>query len=658
MISKKYFVADGDTAYFLTEFIIKGSEYCRVYVSDSLALPVSATDRAALLAPVSDWELFNNNIVFYDSKVPASGKYVTIWVGSTPEELDTYVDYSFLTYDNIDDVHTVANNIEDVKSAASVANDLAGIVAITDDIVAVSNIDAEVVKVANIDTDVTTVAGIDAAVTTVSSNATNVNTVALRDSEINTVATNIQDVIDVADNMAEVLDADTNAATATTQAGIATTQAGIATTQAGIATTKAGESSTSATASANSASSASTSASTATTKASEASTSATSAAGSATTATTQASNASTSATNAATSESNASNSASAASTSATTATTQATAAASSAAAANTDAQLSAIAATNSANSASAASTSASNASTSATNAATSASDAADSAAEAADKLPLAGGTLTGNLNLGDNVKAQFGAGNDLQIYHNGSDSYIDDVGTGDLYIRGSDDIRIQKYTGETMIHMDVDGGVFLNYDNAQKLGTTSTGIDVTGSVSASELFVDGGTGYGFAEFGGDLGGFIDLKAPNSDDYDVRIATYSGDGVNITTNTGVGPVRLQHELSTKLETTSTGIDVTGRAKGTLTTDNDGSFNMDTSNNFKCTPTGNFTLTFTNIVSQSGFILLVNSGGHTVSAAATTKVDANALATISTAGTYLVSYFSDGSNVYLTNSAVYA
>ena len=108
---------------------------------------------------------------------------------------------------------------------------------------------------------------------------------------------------------------------------------------------------------------------------------------------------------------------------------------------------------------------------------------------------------------------------------------------------------------------------------------------------------------------------------------------------------------------RFNVSTTGVDVTGRAKGTLTTDNDGSFDMNASNNFKCTPTANFTLTFTNIVSQSGFILLVNTGGHTVSAAATTKVDANALATISTAGTYLVSYFSDGTNVYITNSQAY-
>jgi len=98
--------------------------------------------------------------------------------------------------------------------------------------------------------------------------------------------------------------------------------------------------------------------------------------------------------------------------------------------------------------------------------------------------------------------------------------------------------------------------------------------------------------------------------------------------------------------------------TGSQRGTTVTDNDGSFDMDGGNNFKCTPSGNFTLTFTNIANgQSGFILLVNSGGHTVSAHANSKVDANLLATVSTAGTYLISYFSDGTNAYLTNSAIY-
>jgi hypothetical protein len=82
-------------------------------------------------------------------------------------------------------------------------------------------------------------------------------------------------------------------------------------------------------------------------------------------------------------------------------------------------------------------------------------------------------------------------------------------------------------------------------------------------------------------------------------------------------------------------------------------------MDVTNNFKCTPTGNFTLTFTNITAgQSGFILLVNSGGYTVSAHANTKVSTTALATISAAGEYIISYFSDGTNVYVVNSGALA
>ena len=100
-----------------------------------------------------------------------------------------------------------------------------------------------------------------------------------------------------------------------------------------------------------------------------------------------------------------------------------------------------------------------------------------------------------------------------------------------------------------------------------------------------------------------------------------------------------------------------VTVSANAVGTVTTDNDGSFAMSATNNFKCTPAGNFALTFTAIVAQSGNILFINSGGHTISAHANTKVDANLLATISTAGTYLLAYFSDGTNVYMTNSAIY-
>jgi len=133
-----------------------------------------------------------------------------------------------------------------------------------------------------------------------------------------------------------------------------------------------------------------------------------------------------------------------------------------------------------------------------------------------------------------------------------------------------------------------------------------------------------------------------------------------DGVDIATRDAVltTTTTTANAALPKAGGTLTGtVTVSANAVGTVTTDNDGSFAMSATNNFKCTPSGNFTLTFTSIVAQSGNILLINSGGHTVAAHANTKVDANLLATVSTAGTYLLSYFSDGTNVYMTNSAIY-
>jgi hypothetical protein len=95
-------------------------------------------------------------------------------------------------------------------------------------------------------------------------------------------------------------------------------------------------------------------------------------------------------------------------------------------------------------------------------------------------------TFQSNVYLGDSDTIYLGDGNDLAIYHNGTDSYIDDQGTGSLYLRGNTSVNIQKYTGENMIVATADGAVNLYYDNASKLNTISTGCSVTG-----ELIVTG-----------------------------------------------------------------------------------------------------------------------------------------------------------------------
>ena len=101
-------------------------------------------------------------------------------------------------------------------------------------------------------------------------------------------------------------------------------------------------------------------------------------------------------------------------------------------------------------------------------------------------LPLAGGTMTGNLSYGDSVKAIFGAGSDLQIYHDGSNSYFTESGTGRIYVTtNGPSVILGKTDGENMLIANADGAVDIYYNNSKKLATTATGVTVTGTAVAT-----------------------------------------------------------------------------------------------------------------------------------------------------------------------------
>ena len=107
---------------------------------------------------------------------------------------------------------------------------------------------------------------------------------------------------------------------------------------------------------------------------------------------------------------------------------------------------------------------------------------------------ITGLTTSGNINFGDNDKAIFGTGSDLEIFHNGTTSYIRDVGDGDLQIFATDDVYIRGYaTNNYMARFNENGAVTLYHNNSDKLATTSTGIDVTGTVTSDGLTVDTST---------------------------------------------------------------------------------------------------------------------------------------------------------------------
>ena len=91
-----------------------------------------------------------------------------------------------------------------------------------------------------------------------------------------------------------------------------------------------------------------------------------------------------------------------------------------------------------------------------------------------------------NTQHADNVKAYFGNAIDLEIYHDGSNSYISDTGTGNLIIKGSTNIAIRSATDENYFYATSDGSVKIYYDNNAKLETTSSGIDVTGRMAIND----------------------------------------------------------------------------------------------------------------------------------------------------------------------------
>ena len=93
-----------------------------------------------------------------------------------------------------------------------------------------------------------------------------------------------------------------------------------------------------------------------------------------------------------------------------------------------------------------------------------------------------------DVNIPDNNAIRFGSSQDLQIYHDGSDSYIrDQAGTGDLII-STNAFRLKSANaGETMITAFEDGAVNLMHNDSTKLSTTSGGVTVTGVITTDGL---------------------------------------------------------------------------------------------------------------------------------------------------------------------------
>ena len=102
-------------------------------------------------------------------------------------------------------------------------------------------------------------------------------------------------------------------------------------------------------------------------------------------------------------------------------------------------------------------------------------------------LTASSGAFSGDVTFGDNDKAIFGAGNDLQIYHaGGTINHIFGLVGHSTYITGGTDLYLRGVNGEEGVTINGNGAVELFYDDAQKFATTSTGVNVTGSLDVTD----------------------------------------------------------------------------------------------------------------------------------------------------------------------------
>jgi hypothetical protein len=193
----------------------------------------------------------------------------------------------------------------------------------------------------------------------------------------------------------------------------------------------------------------------------------------------------------------------------------------------------------------------------------------------------------GQLEFADNAKAVFGTGSDLQIYHDGSHSYIDNTGTGHLYLKDAGVIKVRTGTfgvdnadgTETMMQMSADGAVELFYDGGKKLETATHGATAYGNfdidngnlVIKNDKKITIGVGYdlqlehnGTNSFITNTTGNLIIKDTTGTIYlqSTRIDFESEDGEQIAHFISDGAVELYHDNIKTFETVGNGILVQG------------------------------------------------------------------------------------------------
>ena len=241
------------------------------------------------------------------------------------------------------------------------------------------------------------------------------------------------------------------------------------------------------------------------------------------------------------------------------------------------------------------------------------------------------------------------------------DSNKDYTGIRNFTVSGELDAATGDFSGD----VDVDGT--LEADAITIGGTAiasvlspvagSSSIVTTGALDAGSIT----SGFGTIDNGASAitttgvitGGTLEATTDTAAGDNAAIGYTSAEGLILTGQGSTSDVTIKNDADATVASIATGttiftmaddVFVTGRAAGTMTTDNDGSLDLAVSNNFKVTTGGDLTLTFTNpAIGQSGNILFINASDHTISAHASILINADVLTAISASGSYHLTYY---------------
>ena len=250
----------------------------------------------------------------------------------------------------------------------------------------------------------------------------------------------------------------------------------------------------------------------------------------------------------------------------------------------------------------------------------------------------------------DSSVINMGAGNDVTFTHDGTTGLtiaatpISIDATGELHLNSTTgDIKLQD-GGTDQIAFDLDG--------------TAGEVIMKPAVDSDDLVISQYDGTEVIRVEDDASlGLVGNKlniANSSSDVIIKPLTDAKD-IIFQQYDGTAVMTVEDNVSLAINNDVT---VAGRGTGTQTTDNDGDFDLSVSNFFKCTPSGDITLTFSNPAEgQSGTVMLINTGGHTISAHASVAINADILTALTTAGTYMLTYYcsaSSGDNTILVGA----